>query len=165
MILLNSVLVATDFGDASDAALAYGRDMARTFGARLHVLHVAENVAATAAAEYYPALLTDLQKEVEGSARARLDTLLTPEDRTKLGAKPVTRVSAAVADAIVAYAREAHINLIIVGTHGRGPVAHFFLGSVAERVVRTAPCPVLTVRRHEREPIEPKAATAAARIS
>lgn len=164
MILLNSVLVATDFGDTAEAALTYGRHLARAFGATLHVLHVAENVAATAAAEYYPALLGDLQREVEEAARRRLDGLLTAEDRTKLKAIPIVRVSVAVADAVVAYAKEAHIDIIVVGTHGRGPVAHLFMGSVAERLVRTAPCPVLTVRPNEREFIVPDPVAVAARV-
>ena len=55
------------------------------------------------------------------------------------------------------YARDEAVNLIIVGTHGRGVVSHFLVGSVAERVVRTAPCPVLTVRSQEREFVLPDA--------
>jgi nucleotide-binding universal stress UspA family protein len=51
----------------------------------------------------------------------------------------------------VEFAKEAHVDIIVVGTHGRGPVAHLFMGSVAERVVRTAPCPVLVVRPYEHE--------------
>ena len=53
--------------------------------------------------------------------------------------------------AIVEYARANNIDLIVIGTHGRGAVAHLLLGSVAERVVRLAPCPVLTVKQRERE--------------
>ena len=58
---------------------------------------------------------------------------------------------------IVSYAASAHIDLIVMGTHGRGPVAHLFMGSVAERVVRTASCPVLIVRHPEHEFIRPDA--------
>jgi nucleotide-binding universal stress UspA family protein len=164
MVLLNSVLVATDFGDTAEAALTYGRNLARAFGAKLHVLHVAENVAATSAAEFYPTGLEELQKAVEESAQKRLDQLLTADDRAVLHAVPVIRVSAAIANTIVGYAKEAHIDLIVVGTHGRGPVSHFFMGNVAEKVVRTAPCPVLVVRPHEHEFILPDPVSAAARI-
>ncbi len=52
---------------------------------------------------------------------------------------------------IVRYATEHQVDLIVLGTHGRGPLGHMLLGSVAERVVRTAPCPVLTVRHPQRE--------------
>ena len=67
--------------------------------------------------------------------------------------------SSATAAAVVQYAREFDIDLIIVGTHGRGAVAHLLMGSVAERVVRTAPCPVLTVRHPEHEFVLPDALT------
>ena len=70
--------------------------------------------------------------------------------------------SGAPASAIVDYANEARIDLIIMGTHGRGTVAHMLMGSVAERVVRTAPCPVLTVRHPEREFVLPDALAAVA---
>jgi nucleotide-binding universal stress UspA family protein len=62
----------------------------------------------------------------------------------------VTRASN-VAHAITEYANGNPVDLIIVGTHGRGAVSRFLMGSVAERVVRSAPCPVLTVRAHERD--------------
>ena len=59
------------------------------------------------------------------------------------------------ASTIVEYARNHGVNLIVMGTHGRGAVAHLLLGSVAERVVRLAPCPVLTVRHPEHEFVQP----------
>ena len=64
---------------------------------------------------------------------------------------------------IVDYARKNGIDLIVMGTHGRGAIAHFFMGSVAERVVRMAPCPVLTVRNSEREFVLPDALVAVSR--
>lgn len=155
MILLSSVLVATDFGDTSTAALEYGRNLARAFGGTLHVLHVAEQVTATAAAEFYLEDLDALQKAVEDAAAQQLAALLTADDRALLSAKPVVRASPDVAHTIVEYAKAAHVDVIVVGTHGRGPVSHFVMGSVAERVVRTAPCPVLVVRPNEHEFIVP----------
>ena len=64
--------------------------------------------------------------------------------------------------AISTYAREAGIDLIITGTHGRGTVAHLLMGSVAERVIRTAPCTVLNVRHPEHEFIRPDTLTTVA---
>jgi len=61
--------------------------------------------------------------------------------------------------AIVDYAKSANIGLIVMGTHGRGAVVQLLVGSVAERVVRTAPCPVLTVRHPEREFVAPREST------
>jgi Universal stress protein UspA and related nucleotide-binding proteins len=85
------------------------------------------------------------------------------EDRAVLGARTILRVSATPALAIVEYARDANVDLIVVGTHGRGAMAHLFMGSVAERVVRTASCPVLTVRHPEHEFVLPDALVAVAR--
>jgi nucleotide-binding universal stress UspA family protein len=163
MIRLNTILVATDFGESSEAALTYGRDLARGFDATLHVLHVVQNVYAQLGTEAYVSVLPDLQHDVEEAARIRLEGLLSEEDRAALHATPVIRTSGATASAIVEYANEAKIDLIITGTHGRGAVAHMLMGSVAERVVRTAPCPVLTVRHPEREFVLPDALVAVAR--
>ena len=157
MILLKNILVATDFGEASGAALRYGRDFARTFGARLHVLHVAQNLMAQYATELAFVDFPEVQSKIEEGARQRLDSLLDAEDRSTLGARADVRTSASPAMAIVAYAAEEHIDLIITGTHGRGGAKHLLLGSVAERVVRTAPCPVLTVRSPEHEFVQPDA--------
>jgi nucleotide-binding universal stress UspA family protein len=164
MISLKRVLVATDFGEASDAALAYGRELARSFGARLDVLHVVENVLSRGfGAEGYVASYPELQAEVEDAARRQLEKIVTDEDRSVLRARPVLLTSNSPAFTITAYASEENIDLIIMGTHGRGALAHLLMGSVAERVVRLAPCPVLTVRHPEHEFVIPDALVAVAR--
>ncbi len=153
MINLKNILVATDFGEAATAAYAYGRALAKQFDATLHVIHVAENVVARAlGGEAYVTFLPDLQREVEESARQELTALVMNNDppATALRVKPVVLVSNAPAIEIVNYAKHHHIDLIVLGTHGREGVARFFMGSVAERVVRTADCPVLTIRHPER---------------
>ena len=156
MILLKNVLVATDFGEASDAALNYGRALARMFGATLHVLHVAENVFTRGiGGEAYIAVFPDLQKDVEEAARKQLDELLIDNDPVALPTRGVVLTSNTPAMAVVDYAKEANVDLIVMGTHGRGAVAHLLMGSVAERVVRTAPCPVLTVRSPEHDFVRP----------
>jgi nucleotide-binding universal stress UspA family protein len=161
MITLKRILVATDFGDASAAALSYGREFARTFRATLTVLHVAENMLTRAVgAEGYMAPFPDLQRSVEEAAQKRADSLLTDQDRKELGAAAILMTSNATALTIVTYARESDIDLIVMGTHGRGAVAHLLMGSVAERVVRAAPCPVLTVRHPEHEFVVPDAVVA-----
>ena len=160
MIALKHVLVATDFSEASEAALTYGRHFARTFGAALHVIHVVENVMARFAADAYPVLLPDIQKDVEDAGEKRLQGALSSEDFSDLHALPVIRSSVSPAAAIVEYAKDAKIDLVIMGTHGRGAVAHLLMGSVAERVVRTANCPVLTVRHPEHEFVVPDALVA-----
>ena len=164
MITLKNILVATDFSEPSEAALTYGRALARTFGATLHVLHVADNLSsAVYGAEGYVAPMPDLQKEIENSARKQLNELLVDNDEPPLPTRRVVVTSGTPAFAIVEYAGLEHIDLIVTGTHGRGAVAHLLMGSVAERVVRTAPCPVLTVRHPEREFVVADALVAVAR--
>jgi nucleotide-binding universal stress UspA family protein len=156
MIVLKQILVATDFSEPSQNALNYGRDLARSYGATLHVLHVSENFLA----RYSPELgfvVPDVQADLDRTARRELDALLTADDLRTLKIVPAVESAANPAAAIVDYARVHEIDLIVVGTHGRGMVQHLIMGSVAERVVRTAPCPVLAVRAHEREFIAPDA--------
>ena len=164
MMQLKHVLVATDFSEAADAALAYGREFARTFGATLHVLHVADDVYARLGGDSYVADLPDLQRDVEASARRRLRELLVDNDPNPLPARAVVVTASATPVAIVDYVRKAHIDLVVVGTHGRSGVARLLMGSVAERVVRTAPCPVLTMRRPEHDFVTPDLPVATARV-
>ena len=164
MVTLKDVLVATDFGDAAETALNYGRDLARRFGAKLHLVHVVDDL--DARLSFVPGLPIEigrLQVDLETELRRDLEALLTEEDRRDLRAEAVLLASSVPAAAITSYAHEHGIGLIVVGTHGRGPVAHLFLGSVAERVVRTSPCPVLTVRHPEREFVQPDALVRAAK--
>jgi nucleotide-binding universal stress UspA family protein len=165
MIRLKTVLVATDFGKTSEAALDYGRELARTFGAKLRILHVAENILTRYAFEGTVPLPMDVQVDYEKSLAVHLQELVREDDRRELGAEAVLRTSNSPADAIVQYAREENVDVIVVGTHGRKALAHLFLGSVAERVVRLAPCPVLTVRSTERELIQPDALAVVAAAS
>jgi nucleotide-binding universal stress UspA family protein len=164
MIALKKILVATDFSEPSEAALAYGRELARTFGASLIVLNVVDNILTRAyGADGLVMVDPELQREVESAARQQVDALLFDEDRETLKATGMTVTSNSSAAAIVTYARDEAIDLIVMGTHGRGAVAHMLMGSVAERVVRTAPCPVLTVRHPEHEFVLPDALVAVAK--
>ena len=158
MMVLNNVLVATDFGEASGTALTYGRELARRFGATLHVVHVVDNAATRIdLAAGMPADVGQIQAEFEARARRDLGALLNEDDQRTLRARTVLLTSSNPDRMIVAYAADHHVDLIVMGTHGRGSVAHLFMGSVAERVVRRAPCPVLTVRHPEHEFVHPDA--------
>jgi nucleotide-binding universal stress UspA family protein len=162
MIALKDILVATDFGEPADAALTYGRELARTYGATLHVVHIVDDVYLRLGGDAYVAVLPDLQRDAELAAQRHLDALLVDNDPDPLPVKKVTLTSAAPATAIVDYAKANGIDLIVIGTHGRRAVAHLLMGSVAERVVRTAPCPVLTVRHPEHEFVRPDTLVAVA---
>ena len=161
MITLKNILVATDFSSPSEAALLYGRALARNFHATLHVVHVVGNISAMMyGAEVYAIPTIQMQEDVEEAARKQLNELLVDNDTPPLPVRGVVLTSDAPATAIVDYAGREQIDLIVTGTHGRGGVAHVLLGSVAERIVRTAPCPVLTVRHPEHEFVTPDALVA-----
>ena len=147
MIVLKKVLVPIDFAEASDAALIYARNLAKAFGAELHVIHVMENL-------FFRPMAND-PLTIEAGITGRLAEQLTDDDRRTLGAVAVTRKSDQPAEEIVRYAAAEGIGLIVMGTHGRVKMAHLLMGSVAEKVVRTAPCPVLTVRHPEHEFVVP----------
>ena len=162
MVALKNILVATDFSEPSGVALAYGRDLARTYTARLHVLHVVQDVTVAYAPEV-GLIGPNVQQDLEAIATRDLHALITDDDRRTIDVVPAIDRGLNMAEVITNYARKHDIDLIVTGTHGRGIVKHFLMGSVAERVVRTAPCPVLTVRAHERDFIAPDAMVAAAR--
>jgi nucleotide-binding universal stress UspA family protein len=157
MIKITNVLVATDFSDASESALLYGREFARTFGATLHVLHVVENPVMWAGPEAGGVDFARLQAELEARAQSTLDRIVTEEDRQQLKAVTAIRTGSSTAFEIAGYAKGEGIDIILMGTHGRGIMSHLLMGSVAEKVVRIAPCPVLTVRHPEHEFIQPDA--------
>jgi universal stress protein A len=150
MIDLKNILVATDFSEVADAALEYGRSFARQFGASLYLLHVVDEIAATnVGVEGYVANLSDVQRDIEEVARRQLARRIDPASAQAL---TEVLIAGAPAQGIVDYARSVPIDLIVMGTHGRSGVSRLFIGSVAERVVRLAPCPVLTVHCPQREP-------------
>lgn len=154
MILLKQILVATDFSDASDAALAYGRELSSAFGASLHVLHVLENTfMRPVPADPYV---------LKAAATRHLADRITDQDRAQRHATATMTMSDTPAGEIVKYARAHGVDLIIMGTHGRAGMARLLLGSVAETVVRTAPCPVLTVRHPAHDFVVPDPPLAAA---
>lgn len=155
MPTISTILVATDFSEASDAALTYAKSLASAFGASIHVVHVLEDLAAHAwTTEVYVAALPGVHEEMEKQARERLDACLTPAERDTFKAQLALRTGSAFVE-IVRHARDVKADLLVMGTHGRGAIAHMLLGSVAERVVRKAPCPVLTVRQPEHEFVHP----------
>jgi nucleotide-binding universal stress UspA family protein len=157
MIVLKQVLVPTDFSDTSAVALRYGKALAEAFGAALHILHVVqEPFAQPWAVEAYGFSLATLQDEWLREAKTRMDAVLHPDDRVRYHATLTTLLGHPVVE-ILKYADDHQIDLIVLGVRGGGPLNKIMMGSVAERVVRKAPCPVLTVRHPEREFITPDA--------
>lgn len=138
-----NILVPTDFSESSDAALAYAQELGKPFGATIHTLHVVPDPHAEAwSIEATGMNLGGLMETWQADAERRLDELTFGD----LPHTCTTKVGQAYKE-ILSYTKENDIDLIVMGTHGRGVIEHMLLGSVTEKVVRTAPCPVLTVRK------------------
>jgi nucleotide-binding universal stress UspA family protein len=147
MAPVTKILVPTDFSETADAALDYAKVLAGQLGASLHLLHVFSDPYAVGAfaPDVYAPLPPSLQERAIEDARECLRLRLSADEEQRLGATWAI-VSGLAAKQIVEFADENAIDLIVMGTHGRRGFAHLLLGSVAEHVVRTAACPVLTVR-------------------
>jgi len=158
MVTIHNILVGSDFSETSRVALDYARALAHQFGARLHVMHVVETIAAgDVGVSGYAMAAPQMQARLEEEADQQLKQLVTDDDRLTLQARAVLIRLDTPAHAIVHYAESERIDLVVIGTHGRRGLTHLLMGSVAETIVRTAPCPVLTVRYPERDFVHPDA--------
>ena len=145
MVKLAQTLIAVDFSRCSDAALDYARTLSDAYGGSLHLLHIVDQPLKEQWACYSPgAAFLDIVEKQGREARDRMRRLMLADERTKRHAT-VSAVWGDPATEILKYARDHEIDLIVCGTHGRSGFNRFALGSVAEEVVRKAPCPVLTV--------------------
>jgi len=150
VITLKNILVPTDFSEASTAAVEHGRALAVAFDASLHVLHVVTEPLHEAWAGYAPgAEFLAAVDHLQAEAQKRLERLIPRAGRGN-GQIVVATTWGDASDEVLKYARNHGIDLIVCGTHGRRGWDHVMMGSVAERIVRLAPCPVLTVRAGER---------------
>ena len=144
-IRLQKILLPTDFSDYSAAATKYACELAAKFDAELHLLHTLELHLASTPIFGMGLALPKYIHESRVAAEKSLSGVLDPKwsaGRTVIQA--VVEGSPKVE--IIRYARKQDIDLIVLSTHGRTGLSHVIMGSVAETVVRTAPCPVLTVR-------------------
>ena len=147
---IKRILAPTDFSDYSKKALHYAVRFAEEFGAALTVLHVVEPVIPTTdgfGAFQVPALDVEV---LQKNADASLTSVVRDEVEELVPVKTLVRCGPPSQE-IVSVAKDEDIDLIIIATHGYTGLKHFLLGSTAERVVRHAPCPVLTVREREHE--------------
>jgi universal stress protein A len=141
MIAVKRILVPHDFSETSEAAVRHAVALARTFQAQIYVLHVGEKAQNDLETEFP----LGLDGAVQDATRERLLRILTPAEQVELNPQ-FALCPGTPAHEIVRFATDEDIDMIVMGTHGRGVIGHVVLGSVAEKVVRTAPCPVLTVR-------------------
>ncbi len=150
--MIETVLVACDFSSASARALAYGTDVAARMGARLHLLHVHEVPGGPFARG--PRSVEARGATLQQQFRERCGRILAPYGRAPSDDEVSCLLDEgpAAAPAIVHCAEAHDVDLVVMGTHGRRGVRRLLVGSVAEEVLRTAPCPVLTTRAHDARP-------------
>ena len=151
MITLRRILVPIDFSPHSDQALKYAVALAEKFSAQLFLVHAFQDVSIyqTEVVSGAPPILPPVE-QLTASARGEMDRLVSERQLHRFNVHTEI-VEGAPVEEIVDYAKEKDIDLIVLATHGRGWLAHAIMGSVAEKVVRKAPCPVLTVRLEEHE--------------
>jgi nucleotide-binding universal stress UspA family protein len=151
-INLNKVVYPTDFSEFSRYALRYAREFATAFRAELHCIHVVEGIYTYEAG--IPAedggilpvggdMLELATQRMKQFAEVYLADLEVPPVTEVLEGKPFL--------GIIDYARKTKADLIVLGTHGRSGLSHALLGSTTEKIVRKAPCPVLSIRHPEHE--------------
>ncbi len=145
---MKTILFATDFSEGALHALPHAVDLAKRYGAKLHIVHVLYDLAKTTG-WYVPHVSVDeIYQDLEKSARAELEKTFIDDMR---GFKDVEHVvlKGTPYEEIVKFAGDKKVDLIVIGTHGRKGIDRLLFGSTAEQVVRHAPCPVLTVRLPE----------------
>ena len=149
--MIKKILVPTDFSQTSLRGLEYAVDLGRRLRARLIVICVVEPIQYMPPSDFYGgmSMSVDLLSEQQGLAKAQLSDLA--KQLKKRGLQFETLLSTGTPyRRIVEAAKTKRVDLVVMATHGRGGVSHLLLGSVAEKVVRLAPCPVLTLRDYGR---------------
>jgi nucleotide-binding universal stress UspA family protein len=145
---IKKILVPIDFSKHSLKALDYAVEFGKTFAAELHVLFVIEPMAYATPADFYAGMTTQLSSLITEQRRSATTQLNAVEKRlAKKGVRVKTVLrSGIVYQEILEAAGKSRADLIIHATHGRTGLSHLLMGSVAERIVRSATCPVLTIR-------------------
>jgi nucleotide-binding universal stress UspA family protein len=152
--MFSKLLLPTDFSDCSAEAARVARLLAERFGSRIVVLHVLDEPAALDPMFRGDVPLELLRSRMEQFAQENMDAFLAAHFS---GFENVDTMLAAGIPyrEIIKKARECGAGLIVIGTHGRTGVEHVIFGSTAEKVVRIAPCPVLSVRMGDKEFVRP----------
>ena len=149
MIEIKKILFATDFTEYSQFALKYAAALAESFKAKLYVMHVYEPPVGTGF-EAYPLAVPEYVTGLQNSIRKTLNQVLEKLRSQGIDAVPVFVEGRPYVE-IVNSAKELDVDLITMATHGRKGLSHVVFGSTTEKVVRLAPCPVLTVKNPEHE--------------
>lgn len=145
---LKEILVPMDFSEGSEKALKYARKLAGQFGSSVTLLHVIQPMVYPAELGYPPTVVDTLDVSVRERIEERLATMAAGTE--PMTVRTLVRTGQPYHE-ITTAAKELDADLIIISTHGWTGLKHVLMGSTAERVVRHAPCPVLTVRERQRD--------------
>lgn len=148
---LKRICVATDFSNPANRAFQYGLVFAKQFQAELHLLHVIEDIIPTVPEPGLAMLPTqEIMNSLRKASEDGMAKVISQHDVSGVDIRQVVREGVPFRE-VCDYATKESVDLVIVGTHGRSGLTHLLLGSVAERVVRSATCPVLTIHWNEHE--------------
>lgn len=147
--MFSKILCPVDFSEVTEQIIACAGDMAGKYGSELHILHVIPNLNYFTPYESFltPENLVAIERNIEKEVERDFEKALAKIDRA---AKKVIRTGVTFVE-IIDYIKEEEIDLVVMGTHGRSGIEHILIGSVAEKVVRKSPCPVLTIRPKGRQ--------------
>lgn len=144
MKTFRKILVPTDFSRLSYAAVNYAKPIAVRYGARLYIIHVVDNLPSTVM-HTLDLDVDTVMRNAEERARAQLKNFVSSRLRGIKKVTPVVKLGEPHEE-IVKFVKKGKVDLIVLATHGRTGLAHMLIGSVAEKVVRHSPVPVLTVK-------------------
>jgi universal stress protein A len=150
MPVISRILVPIDFSEYSKQAFRYAVDFARSFSAGIVALYVVEPVIYPADFSFGQVALPSMEAELRSRGLQQLQALIDNEAPDDIQARAMVRSGKPFLEIIHA-AREEGVDLIIIATHGHSGIEHVLFGSTAEKVVRKAPCPVLSIRSPESE--------------
>jgi len=146
MLNITNVLAPTDFSERCGVALDHAINIAKSVGAKLHIVHVMLNYVAPIGLEYAQDAFVTVEKELMESSRIKLREL-----ETKLSEQGIDYHTELLigkpSDEIVKYADRVGIDLIVIATHGASGLEHFLFGSTTEKVLRKANCPIYVVKQ------------------
>jgi nucleotide-binding universal stress UspA family protein len=154
MISMKRILVPIDFSEYSKKALRYAVAFARNFQSEIVLVYVVEPVVYPADFSFGQVAVPSMERELFERGEEQLRKLIETEIRGELPARSMVRSGKPFVEIIRAAAEE-DVDLVIIATHGHGGIEHVLFGSTAEKVVRKAPCPVLTVREKEKDFVLP----------
>jgi nucleotide-binding universal stress UspA family protein len=151
---LKKIVVPQDFSEYSLHALKYAVTLAGLFNSELVVLHVVEPIVYPADFSFGQVSIPAMEEEIRKHSEEQLNELVTNEIPNSIKTTSIIKVGKPFIE-IIDVAKAENADLIVISSHGRTGMDHVLFGSTADKVVRKAPCPVLTVRPHEHEFVTP----------